>query len=51
MMKAMLWSNVIAMAIEFKRAELDELSLSDRLCNMRKGENLENHSLRALQAL
>jgi hypothetical protein len=30
---------MIATAVEFKDAELDDLSLSDRLCNTRNGEN------------
>jgi hypothetical protein len=38
-MKVMLWRNMIAMAVEFKDAELDDLSLSDQLCNTRNGEN------------
>lgn len=38
-MKAILWSNMIATAVEFTHAELDDQSLSDQLCNTRNGEN------------
>ena len=34
-MKAILWSNMIATAVEFTHAEMDDLSLSDQLCNTR----------------
>jgi hypothetical protein len=37
MMKAMLWSNMMATAVQFKHAELDDFSPSNRLCNTRNG--------------